>query len=78
MRKLNILARDINILTCQTSGTTGDLLGRWSLLPASILTSEKKTSILQTQLILQNTGGEAASPGTLTPAAAGPREQAFP
>ena len=32
---------------------TGELLGRWSLLPASILTSEKKTSILQTQLTEQ-------------------------
>ena len=63
-RKLNTLARDIRYCqghqhTCQTSGTTGReggkvvfLLGRWSLLPASILTSKKKTSILQTQLMI--------------------------
>ena len=52
MRKLNTLTRDIRY--CQSPQPTGDTLGRWSLLPASIVTSEKKTIILQTQLPKQD------------------------
>lgn len=52
MRKLNTHARDGR--HCRSPQPTGDVLGRWSLLPASIITSEKKANAFQTQLTEQN------------------------
>ena len=55
--------------------------GGLSYLPLSLLQKRRHVSCrhsLLSRITLRNTRGEAASPGTLTPAAAGPGEQAFP